>query len=43
VFYTLSRALLSMLGDCRAKGCYMIIDALDECEQDLPELLDFIV
>ncbi|KAH6883939.1 hypothetical protein B0T10DRAFT_518470 [Thelonectria olida] len=43
VFYTLSRALLSMLRDRRAKGCYMIIDALDECEQDLPQLLDFIV
>ncbi|KAL5600733.1 hypothetical protein FOVSG1_006763 [Fusarium oxysporum f. sp. vasinfectum] len=43
VFYTMSRALLSMIGDRRAKGCYMIIDALDECEQDLPQLLDFIV
>ncbi|KAH8742656.1 hypothetical protein F5883DRAFT_668205 [Diaporthe sp. PMI_573] len=42
-FYTLSRALLSMLGDRCAEGCYMIIDALDECEQDLPQLLDFIV
>ncbi|KAH7176234.1 hypothetical protein EDB81DRAFT_33911 [Dactylonectria macrodidyma] len=41
--YTLSQALLSMLRDRRAKGCYMIIDALDECEQDLPQLLDFIV
>jgi hypothetical protein len=43
VFYTLSRALLSMLRDRRAKDCYMIIDALDECDQDLPQLLDFIV
>ncbi|KAI5465116.1 WD40-repeat-containing domain protein [Mariannaea sp. PMI_226] len=42
-FYTLSRALLNMLCDHRAKGCYMIIDALDECEQDLSQLLDFIV
>jgi hypothetical protein len=42
-FYTLSRALLSMLRDDRAKGCYMIVDALDECERDLPQLLGFIV
>lgn len=41
-FYTLSQALLSMLCDDRAKGCYIIIDALDECEQELPQLLDFI-
>ncbi|EXL45108.1 hypothetical protein FOCG_13867 [Fusarium oxysporum f. sp. radicis-lycopersici 26381] len=43
VFYTLSQVLASMLRDRRAKGCYMIIDALDECKSDLPQLLDFIV
>ncbi|EXA28436.1 hypothetical protein FOVG_19960 [Fusarium oxysporum f. sp. pisi HDV247] len=42
-FFTLSRALSSMLRDRRVVGCYMIVDALDECETDLPQLLDFIV
>ncbi|RKK89120.1 Vegetative incompatibility protein HET-E-1 [Fusarium oxysporum] len=42
-FFTLSRVLLSMLRDRRAERCYMIVDALDECERDLPQLLDFIV
>lgn len=32
-----------MLYDPRAKGCYIAIDALDECETGLPQLLDFIV
>ncbi|KAL6411745.1 hypothetical protein AUP68_04119 [Ilyonectria robusta] len=42
-FYTLSQALASMLRDRPAKGCYLVIDALDECETGLPQLLDFIV
>ncbi|RYP09775.1 hypothetical protein DL765_008331 [Monosporascus sp. GIB2] len=42
-FYALSQTLVSMLRDRRAKGSCMIIDALDECETDLPKLLDFIV
>ncbi|KAH7117476.1 hypothetical protein EDB81DRAFT_892342 [Dactylonectria macrodidyma] len=42
-FYALSEALASMLCDRRAKGCYMVIDALDECETGLPQLLHFIV
>lgn len=42
-FYTLSQALSSMLQDRRAKGCYMVIDALDECETGLSQLLDFVV
>jgi len=42
-FDALSQALSRMLGDRRVKGCYMVIDALDECETGLPQLLDFIV
>ncbi|KAK4154419.1 hypothetical protein C8A00DRAFT_32767 [Chaetomidium leptoderma] len=42
-FYALSQALSRMLRDRRAKGSYMVIDALDECETGLAQLLDFIV
>ncbi|KAH6985561.1 hypothetical protein EDB80DRAFT_873167 [Ilyonectria destructans] len=42
-FYTLSEALANMLRDRRAKRCYLVIDALDECKTGLPQLLDFIV
>ncbi|KAI8710958.1 NACHT domain-containing protein [Fusarium sp. LHS14.1] len=42
-FYTLSQALASMLRDHHAEGCCMVIDALDECETGLQQLLDFIV
>lgn len=42
-FYTLSQALASMLRDGLAKGCFLVIDALDECETGLPQLLHFIV
>ncbi|EGU79492.1 hypothetical protein FOXB_09997, partial [Fusarium oxysporum f. sp. conglutinans Fo5176] len=37
----ITNALASML--CDAKGCYMVVDALDECEMGLPQLLCFIV
>ncbi|KAH6985564.1 hypothetical protein EDB80DRAFT_231610 [Ilyonectria destructans] len=42
-FYTLSQTLASMLRDGPAKGCYLVIDALDECETGLAQLLHFIV
>jgi hypothetical protein len=42
-FYVLSKALSGMLRDRRAKRCVMVIDALDECETGLAQLLDFIV
>ena len=32
-----------MLEDPNLQSTYLIIDALDECEKDLPILLDFIV
>jgi len=32
-----------MLGDPNLKLTYLIIDALDECVQDMPKLLKFIV
>ncbi|KZL86852.1 phosphoribosylamine-glycine ligase [Colletotrichum incanum] len=40
--YRLSRALTSMLHDPLAKESYLIIDALDECERDRQQLLNFI-
>ena len=39
----LSEVLNNMLEDPNLQSTYMIIDALDECEKDLPILLDFIV
>lgn len=41
-FYTLSQILSDMLGDLHTKGCYLMIDALDECKTDLSQLLCFI-
>jgi hypothetical protein len=42
-FFSLSQAMLGMLRDPDARGIYMMVDALDECETGLPRLLDFIV
>jgi hypothetical protein len=42
-FFSLSQAMLSMLRHPDARGIYMIVDGLDECETGLPRLLDFIV
>lgn len=42
-FYILSQVLTSMLHDLHAKSCYLVVDALDECDTGLPQLLDFIV
>ena len=42
-FFSLSQTLLAMLGDPVAKNVCLIVDALDECETDLHQLLDFIV
>jgi hypothetical protein len=42
-FYTLSEIFKDMLHDPGLRGAYVIIDALDECETGLPQLLDFIV
>jgi len=39
----LSDILGGMLGDPNLKPTYLIIDALDECVQDMPRLLKFIV
>jgi len=39
----LSDILGGMLGDPNLKATYLIIDALDECVQDMPKLLKFIV
>jgi hypothetical protein len=42
-FYYFSEILRDMLHDPYLSGAYMIVDALDECETGLPQLLDFIV
>ncbi|KAI5920616.1 WD40 repeat-like protein [Camillea tinctor] len=42
-FYPLSEGLASMLRDESFSRVYLLIDALDECETQLPELLEFIV
>jgi hypothetical protein len=42
-FYALSEIFKDMLHDPGLRGAYVIIDALDECETGLPQLLDFIV
>ncbi|RYP47535.1 hypothetical protein DL768_006412 [Monosporascus sp. mg162] len=39
----LSEIFTSLLQDLSSKSAYIIIDALDECQTDLPQLLDFIV
>ncbi|KAH6982634.1 Pfs, NACHT and WD domain protein [Ilyonectria destructans] len=41
-FYTLSQILSDMLCDPHTQGCYLMIDALDECTTDLSQLLCFI-
>lgn len=44
-FWSLSEALSGMLDGLRSLGapvCYIVIDALDECETDLKHLLNFI-
>jgi hypothetical protein len=42
-FYALSEIFKDMLHDPGLRGAYVIIDALDECETGLLQLLDFIV
>lgn len=39
----LAKILQDMLGDANLKATYLVIDALDECVADLPNLLDLIV
>ncbi|KAK3375735.1 HET-R [Lasiosphaeria ovina] len=39
----LAKILQDMLGDVNLKATYLVIDALDECVADLPNLLDLIV
>ncbi|KAK5661879.1 hypothetical protein OQA88_9987 [Cercophora sp. LCS_1] len=39
----LAKILQDMLGDANLKATYLVIDALDECIADLPNLLDLIV
>jgi hypothetical protein len=39
----LSEIFTTILQDPSLKSTYLIIDALDECQTDLPQLLDFIV
>lgn len=41
-WYTISRVFKNMLEDPDLSNVYFAIDALDECEKDLPQLLDFI-
>jgi hypothetical protein len=41
-FDALSNIFINLLHDSTLKEGYLIIDALDECETDLPELLDLI-
>ncbi|KAH0551690.1 hypothetical protein GP486_007093 [Trichoglossum hirsutum] len=42
-WFALSDIFTNILEDLSLKDAYMIIDALDECKTDLPQLLDFIV
>ncbi|CAD6446227.1 e13f86a5-3efc-43ce-a537-5658ff5fbd22 [Sclerotinia trifoliorum] len=42
-FTTLSEILIAMLKDKSLKPTILIIDALDECQKDLPQLLSLIV
>jgi hypothetical protein len=41
-FYSLSEVFYQMLEDLRLTPTYLVVDALDECEVGLPELLDLI-
>jgi hypothetical protein len=43
VFFSLSGILTDMLRDPNLKSIYLIVDALDECQSGLPQLLDLIV
>lgn len=40
--YPLFEVLFNMLRDPLAKGCFLIVDALDECEHHLPQFLSFV-
>jgi hypothetical protein len=42
-FFALSNIFIDMLQDPSLKRMYLIVDALDECESELPQLLDLIV
>jgi hypothetical protein len=41
-FYSLSDVFRQMIQDSRLTAAYLVVDALDECEEGLPELLDLI-
>ena len=41
-FYSLSDVFRQMVQDSRLTAVYLVVDALDECEVGLPELLDLI-
>jgi hypothetical protein len=41
-FYSLSEVFKEMLYDCQQAPIYLAIDALDECETELPQLLNII-
>ncbi|RYO83308.1 hypothetical protein DL764_009469 [Monosporascus ibericus] len=42
VFFSLSKVLEDMLREASLSRAYIVIDALDECEKELPHLLKFI-
>src|SRR5207248_7527624 len=41
-FYALRRILLAMLDDLNLARVYLMVDALDECDSELPQLLELI-
>jgi NACHT domain len=41
-FYSLSEILRQMIQDSRLTTIYLVVDAIDECEVGLPELLDLV-
>ncbi|KAK4166938.1 WD40-repeat-containing domain protein [Cladorrhinum sp. PSN259] len=41
-FYALSQIFLDILRDPSLRGAWLVVDALDECQEELPELLDLI-
>ena len=41
-FYSLAKVFRQMLQDPKLTVAYLVVDALDECEVGLPELLDLI-
>ncbi|KAN0073083.1 hypothetical protein V8E54_009197 [Elaphomyces granulatus] len=41
-FYCLADILRQMVQDPKLKAAYLVVDALDECEEGLPQLLDLI-